>query len=158
MFILNKLLVYKSFGKSLKTNNTFLLNMAHYRKVTIIRIKKPQRKDINTELQWLGASLGLFSLRDKDKSCYRIFVELIKATKKGVGLSSDKIAYKSGLSRGTVIHHINKLIDAGLVVGERNKYILKRDALKGLINELEKDLNKTLVEIKQIANELDDKL
>jgi predicted transcriptional regulator len=132
--------------------------MVGYRKVTIIRIKKPQRKDINAELQWFGASLGLFNLRDKDRSCYRIFVELIKATKKGDGLSSDEIAYKSGLSRGTVIHHINKLIDSGLVVGERSRYLLKKEALKNLVNEIEHDLNKTLKEIKEIANDLDSKI
>lgn len=132
--------------------------MLSYRKVTIIRIKKPQRKDINTELQWFGASLGLFNMRDKDRSCYRIFVELIKATKKGDGLSSDEIAYKSGLSRGTVIHHINKLIDSGLVISERGKYLLKKEALRGLVNEIEEDLNKTLSEIKEIANDLDGRI
>ena len=48
-------------------------------KITIIRIRKPAQSNINKELQWLGSSLGLFGLRDKDKSCFRIFIELIKS-------------------------------------------------------------------------------
>jgi len=132
--------------------------MANYQKITIIRIKKPQRPDVNAELQWLGASLGLFNLRDKDKSCYRIFVELLRSAKKGEGRTSDELAYISGLSRGTIVHHLNKLMDSGIVISQRNQYSLKKDALNLLIHELEKDVNKTLDEMKAIARHLDEKI
>jgi len=132
--------------------------MTNYQKITIIRIKRPQRKDVNTELQWLGASLGLFNLRDKDRSCYRIFVELLRSAKKGEGRTSDELAYMYGLSRGTIVHHLNKLMDSGIVINQRNHYQLKRDALNSLIVELEKDVNKTLTEIKTIAKELDEQI
>ena len=132
--------------------------MVNYQKITIIRIKRPQRQDVNSELQWLGASLGLFNLRDKDKSCYRIFVELLRSAKKGEGRTSDELAYRSGLSRGTIVHHLNKLMDSGIVISQRNTYLLKKDALNSLINELEKDVNKTLTEIKAIAKDLDEKI
>ena len=71
----------------------------HSRKITIVKINRPAEKDINKELQWLGYSLGLFSIRDKDRSCYRIFLELLKAAKKGVPLSSDELAEKLNLQR-----------------------------------------------------------
>ena len=111
-----------------------------YPKITIIKIRRPARNEINEELQWIGASLGLFNLRDKDRSCFRIFVELLKSSKKGEGLSSDEIAFKSGLSRGTVIHHINKLIESGLVIVEERKYVLREAKLEPLIDEIEKDV------------------
>ncbi|MFW6449793.1 MAG: hypothetical protein ACOCZ6_01955 [Nanoarchaeota archaeon] len=61
--------------------------------ITIIRLKKPRSNEINEELQWLGASLGLFNLRDKDKSCFRIFIELIKNARiRDEPLTSDQIA------------------------------------------------------------------
>lgn len=132
--------------------------MTNYQKITIIRIKRPQRKDVNTELQWLGASLGLFNLRDKDRSCYRIFVELLRSAKKGEGRTSDELAYMYGLSRGTIVHHLNKLMDSGIVINQRNHYQLKKEALNSLIVELEKDVNKTLTEIKTIAKELDEQI
>lgn len=129
-----------------------------YQRITIIKIRKPLKRDINDELQWLGASLGLFNLRDKDKSCFRIFVELLKISKKGCGVSSDELAFRSGLSRGTVIHHINKLIDTGLVVTDGKKYILRENRLVPLIDELENDMKRTYNTLRDIAKDIDDKI
>ena len=130
----------------------------HYQKITIIKIRKPVRNEINEELQWLGASLGLFNLRDKDRSCFRIFVELLKSSKLGKGLSSDGIAFKSGLSRGTVIHHINKLIESGLVAVEERKYVLREAKLEPLIDEIEKDIVRSLDGLRSIAKDIDHKM
>ncbi len=115
-------------------------------------------RDVNQELQWLGSSLGLFSLRDKDKSCFRLFVELIKAAKQRQPISSDELAYRLGLSRGTIIHHMNRLIEAGLVVPEENRYILRVNTLRDLVDEIEKDLQRTCEELKKTAREIDEYL
>ena len=45
-----------------------------FTKITIVRINQEVPEQIDEELQWIGSSLGLFNLRDKDKSCYRIFI------------------------------------------------------------------------------------
>ena len=124
-------------------------------KITIIRSRKPQRRNLNEELQWFGSSLGLFNMRDKDKSCYRIFVELLKAAKARVPLSSDEIAIKSGLTRGTVIHHLKKLIEAGIDVQHRNRYMLRVDNLKDLVKELERDVQRACQELERVAEEID---
>ncbi|MFH1316643.1 MAG: winged helix-turn-helix domain-containing protein [Candidatus Woesearchaeota archaeon] len=96
-------------------------------KITIINIRKPQIHNINDKLKWFGNSLGLFNLRDKDKSCYRIFIELLKSSRKATPLSSDQLAERLNLSRGTVIHHLSKLMESGIVVHEGNKYLLRVD-------------------------------
>ena len=127
-------------------------------KITIINIRKPMQKDINQELQWLGSSLGLFNLRDKDKSCFRVFIELVKSAKRNIPLSSDELAYRLGLSRGTVIHHINRLIDSGIVVPAPRGYILRVNSLKELIDEVEKDLTRTCDDLKKMAEEIDKSL
>ena len=127
-------------------------------KITLIKIRRPSRVNINHELQWLGSSLGLFGLRDKDKSCFRIFIELIKSTKQGKGQSSDELASRLKLSRGTVVHHLHKLRDSGIVVYEEKGYMLRVNKLKNLINEIEKDMKRTLDDIKDIAEEIDKKL
>ncbi|MBI5072732.1 winged helix-turn-helix transcriptional regulator, partial [Candidatus Woesearchaeota archaeon] len=87
-------------------------------RITIIKIRRPVTQNLNEELQWFGTSLGLFNLRDKDKSCFRIFIELLKATKHNKSITSDELADHLALSRGTVIHHVNKLMETGLVVHE----------------------------------------
>jgi len=121
-------------------------------------MRKPVQKNVNQELQWLGSSLGLFNLRDKDKSCFRVFIEMLKSAKKGIPLSSDELAYMLCLSRGTVIHHINKLIDSGIVVPAHKGYILRVDNLKELIGEVEKDLSRTCDELKKMAEDIDKSL
>ncbi|MBU89987.1 hypothetical protein CMO94_00475 [Candidatus Woesearchaeota archaeon] len=132
--------------------------MRYVHKITITNIRKPVQKNVNQELQWLGSSLGLFNLRDKDKSCFRVFIELVKTAKKGIPLSSDELAYRLDLSRGTVVHHINKLIESGIVVQANKGYILRVDNLRALIDEVEKDLRRTCDDLRSMAKEIDESL
>jgi predicted transcriptional regulator len=127
-------------------------------RITIIKISKPVEKTVNRELQWLAISLGLFNLRDKDKSLFRIFIELIKSAKTQRPLSSDEIAFKLNLSRGTVIHHINKLMESGFVIHHKKRYMMRVSSLKELIEEMEKDIKRTCENLKDIAEEIDEKL
>ena len=129
-----------------------------HQRITIVRHSKPLKKNINEDLQWFGSSLGLFNLRDRNSSCFRIFIELVKSSRKKKLLSSDELAYKTGLSRGTIIHHLNKLIGSGIVVNEKNKYILRVDNLKVLVDEIEKDINRTCSDLKDIAKNIDEEL
>ncbi len=130
----------------------------HSKKITIIRTSKPAEKDINKELQWLGVSLGLFNLRDKDKSCFRIFIELLKAAKSRNPITSDELAAKLGITRGTIVHHLNKLMDSGIVVPQRKGYMLRVENLSELIGELERDVNRICEDLKIIAADIDKKM
>lgn len=132
--------------------------MRYIHRITIMNIRKPVVKNVNQELQWLGSSLGLFNLRDKDKSCFRVFIELIKSAKKGIPLSSDELAYRLDLSRGTVVHHIHKLLESGIVVQAPRGYILRVDSLRELIDEVEKDLRRTCDDLRTMAEEIDENL
>jgi len=128
-----------------------------FKRITIIRTNIPQDSPINEQIQLFGGSLGLFNLRDKDKSCYRIFITLLKNLKKE-GLSSDELAAKTGLTRGTVVHHLNKLMDAGLVLNYRKTYVLNVDDITSLVERIKKDINKTLNELEDVAKDLDKRL
>lgn len=116
------------------------------------------RGSINEDIKWLCSSLGLFTLRDKDSSCYRIFIELLKGSRAHHALSSDDIANMLGLSRGTVVHHINRLMDSGLVVSEKSRYLLRMDNLEVLVDELEHDLERAFEDIKAAAKRIDRQL
>jgi predicted transcriptional regulator len=129
-----------------------------FRKLTIIQAPPPRTGDVNEQLQWLGGSLGLFSQRDKDKSCYRIFVTLLKSAKAKRELSSDELAQLTGLTRGTVVHHLNNLMAAGLVETFKSKYVLRVDTLEQLIAKLDDDVRETLRELREVAGQLDDQL
>jgi len=127
------------------------------RKITIITERKIFR-NINEELQWFANSLGLFNLRDKDKSCFRIFLELLKASKLNLGLKSEDLAKKLKLSRATVVHHLDKLMKAGIVINEKNYYVLRTNSLEELVDEIRNDVENCFKTLREVAKEIDEKL
>lgn len=129
-----------------------------FTRVTVVRIKKPIKKDVNEDLQWLGSSLGLFKLRDRNSSCFRVFIELLKNARQHKSVSSDELAFKTHLSRGTVVHHLHNLIAAGLVIPENSQYILRETNLEKIVDKIKRDINSIFDEIKSMAEELDDEL
>jgi len=128
------------------------------KKITVVRVRKSYGDNINEELRWLGNSLGLFGLRDRDSSCFRIFITLLKRTKQNKTVSSDEIAERLRLSRGTVVHHLTKLMDSGMVIRESKGYILRENNLKGIIGDMKRDMEVMFEELKEAAEEIDERL
>ena len=62
------------------------------------------------------------------------------------------------LSRGTVIHHLHKLLDSGIVVPASKGYILRVNNLQELVDEVEKDTIRTISDLKKMAREIDEGL
>jgi len=115
------------------------------------------RNNVNEELRWLGNSLGLFGLRDKDSSCFRVFITLLKGAR-SEPLSSDEIAERLALTRGTVIHHLTKLMNSGIVIRERRGYLLKENNLEGVIKDMKKDVESMFEKLNEVAKEIDEGL
>lgn len=135
-----------------------MFRMVRRQRITIVYQKTPPLHTLNEELQWFGSSIGLFNLRDKDKSSFRIFIELLKAGKTGKALSSDELAFHLGLTRATVVHHLNKMMEAGLVVASENRYSLRSGSLPGLLDELEADYARAIKELRKTADKIEGEL
>lgn len=129
-----------------------------HQKITIIRYRKPPSQNVNQELQYFGNALGLFSLRDKERSCFRLFITLLKGAKVRHAFTSDELALQLGLSRGTVVHHLNKLMEAGIVTHHQNRYILRVETLSQLVEEIRKDMQRSLDDLQDVAKEIDSAL
>ena len=109
---------------------------------------------LNTIAIILAVFIGfLLSLKIKTRKKEEKNVDELSILQKA--LSSDEIAYRSNLSRGTVVHHLNRLIESGLVVNHDNRYILRVDNLEELIEEIKKNVLKTLEDLRIIAEDLD---
>ena len=128
--------------------------ITRFQRITIVRIRSPD-KALNPEIQWLSESLGLFSERDKDRSCFRLFLAILQSKKPR---SSDELAYKLNLSRATVIHHLSKLIATGLVVIEEDKYVLRAKNLEQTLKKMKLDVLSAYEEMEDMAKEIDKKL
>ncbi|MBS3143886.1 ArsR family transcriptional regulator [Candidatus Woesearchaeota archaeon] len=123
--------------------------------ITIKKIKKPKSANINENIQFLAESLGLFNKRDKEKSCYRVFLELVKNKS---GLTAEEITLTTNLTRPTIIHHLKNLLESNLIVKEKSRYKIKKESLNSMISSLEDELDSTLNELKEIAKDIDSEL
>jgi predicted transcriptional regulator len=128
------------------------------KRITLLRIRRVDNKNVNRDLQWIGNSLGLFGQRDKDSSCFRVFITLVKRAKETSPISSDEIAGKLDLTRGTVVHHLNKLMGSGIVVREKEGYILRESNLRRLIKDLQNDVKSILSDLEDVAKAVDERL
>lgn len=127
-------------------------------RVTLINVTPPESSDINSELQWIGATLGLFNQRDKDSSCFRVFIQLVHSATHRIPLTSDEIANRTQLTRGTVVHHLNKLRDAGLVVPATHGYMLSSESIQESLSQIESDISRILELMRAVASDVDKKL
>ncbi len=128
------------------------------KKIVLVKIRRGTTEDVNRELQWLGNSLGLFNLRDRDSSCFRVFITLVRKANDNKALTSDEIAEKLHLTRGTVVHHLSKLMDSGIVVREREGYLLRERYLSAVIKDIQRDMEAMFSELNEVAEEIDERL
>ncbi len=119
---------------------------------------RKEKEELNYNIKWLCESIGLFPVRDYDSSMYRLFLELLKDAKKNESSTSDELAYKLNLTRGTIIHHLNKFIAFGIVDKKDNKYFLKEKDLKSIIKYFKKESEKLFLELEKIAEKIDKQL
>ena len=60
------------------------------------------------------------------------------------------------MSRGAVIHQLNRLAAAGLIQKEGRGYLLREGSVYRTIKEVERDVKRLFEDLEQIALEIDD--
>ena len=78
-------------------------------KITIRKVILPENDNLDEKLAWICSSLGFFEKIDKGKTAAVIFKEIYLAGMIGQVLTSTTIAQRIGMSRGSVINHLNNL-------------------------------------------------
>jgi len=123
---------------------------------TIMDLRMPPSADLHEDVEWICRCFGFLEPKDKKKTAARIFKNLLEVMKKGKGLSSDELAESIGLTRGTMVHHLNKLIQSGLIVRREGLYELRGMSLQRTVQEIKRDVNRIFENIEKIAQAIDE--
>jgi hypothetical protein len=123
---------------------------------TVKRLREPVESRFDKDIEWICSSLGFMSSRDQERTAFRILKALIESAKDGLGMTSEELTGLVEPTIGSVHYHLRKLIRAGLVVKLGSAYELRMNSLRKTIDEIERDILRTLGDIKRIAEDVDD--
>lgn len=133
--------------------------MESKRKILLHDLHPPAKADKADDIEWLCRSLGLFTKKDADKSAYRVFKILIKSSVKGKPKTSTEIANELNLARGTVLFHMKKFSNSGLVSrAPGRKYVLRESCLEDTIEDMMRDSERIFERVRRVAAEIDKEL
>jgi len=124
-------------------------------RITIRRVEQPFSSEFDEEFNFICRSLGFFEEIDKDKTASAIFREIVKNYEKGTLLSSTDLAKKVSMSRGSVINHLNNLINAGLVIKHGRFYIPRSKSVLRTLREVEEDIERIFRRMEETARRID---
>jgi predicted transcriptional regulator len=124
-------------------------------KLCLRKTELKENMDFNEKIAWICSSFAFFEEIDKNKLATRIFREIFLAGTMNQVLTSTSIAQRIGMSRGSVINHLNNLLDAGLIEKGGKYYFVRAKTMKMIVEEVEDDTKHIFSRIKKIAEEID---
>jgi len=127
-------------------------------KLTLRNVALPEKEDFDEEIAWICSSLGFFEKIDKGKTAALIFKEIYLAGMLGRVLTSTTIAQKLGMSRGSVINHLNNLLKSGIIEKGGKYYFTRHKTMQGIITEIEDDAIHLFSRMKKVAKEIDSQI
>ena len=118
-------------------------------------IEKPDQNDAEGIIRWYCDVFGLSSQEAENPVEEQILKSFVEAARDGKGLSSSELDLETKLARSTVIYHLNRFRDAGLVVKRGRKYYLRAGGMEKVIQEIGYDLERELRGLIDSAKRLD---
>lgn len=123
-------------------------------RIEIRFVERPDLDDPDDIIRWFCRVLGLAS-REGDSVEEQIFKSFAEAAYLNKGLASSELKLESDITRSTVIYHLNRFIDAGLLVKRGRRYFLRASGLSKAIEELEYDIDREMRRMFDAAKEYD---
>ncbi len=131
---------------------------ATLKQFTVNKLREPTEKQVDQDIEWICNSLGFVTPRDQDKTAFKIIKALVKSAKQEKGMSSEELSKIVEPTIGSVIYHLKKLMKSGLVVKLESGYELRMNSLLSTLDEVQKEVNMTLEDIKKVAKDIDDQV
>ncbi len=125
------------------------------KKIVIKAVEKPVYKEPDDMIKWFCEALGLSSGDQKGGIEVELLKRFLVAAANNTGISSSEVKLPSNVARTTIIYHINRFIESGLVVKRGRKYYLRAQELSTSIEEIEYDIEREMRRMLDTAREFD---
>ncbi len=123
--------------------------------IVIRFIEKPDQNDAEGIIRWFCDVFGLTSQEEENPVEEQILKSFIEAARDGKGLSSGELDLETKLARSTIIYHLNRFRDAGLLVKKGRKYYLRASEMEKVVQEIGYDLERELRGLIDASKRLD---
>jgi predicted DNA-binding transcriptional regulator len=123
-------------------------------RIEIRFVEMPDPRDPESIIRWFCRVFGL-ATEEGDSIEEQIFRNFVEAAYTNRGLSSSELKLDTELSRSTVIYHLNRFIESGLLVKHGRRYSLRASELSKAIEEIEYDINREMSRMLNTAREYD---
>ncbi len=120
--------------------------------ITIVQRERPYSDDLEENIMWLLASLGV-SEAMLDKYA-RMLIQI--ATREASSASG--LAEELGNPRTSLAYHMNKLVDMGMLTREGRRYRLRAATFLRSVEEIERDVLRMFEDLKKVARVIDEQL
>ncbi|MFI5412300.1 MAG: hypothetical protein ACHQX1_00215 [Candidatus Micrarchaeales archaeon] len=124
-------------------------------KIVIRDVERPDSKKPDAMIRWF---LAVFDLGDGNEANgieAQILGELVRASYKGEGISSAELKLEPPVARSTVIYHLNRLLELGILVKRGRKYFLRATDMSKVMEEIEYDIEREMQRMIDMAREFD---
>lgn len=124
-------------------------------RIVIRFVERPDMDDTRKMIRWFCEVFGLASESANFGVEEQILRRFAEAAYRNEGLSSSELDLDTDLARSTIIYHLNRFIDAGLLVKRGRKYYFRASEMSKAIQEIEYDINRELMRMLDAAREFD---
>lgn len=124
-------------------------------RIVIRFVERPDFNKPEQMLQWFCDVFGLSSGGGPNSIEEQILKNFIQAAYHNEGLASSELHLDTELARSSVIYHLNRFIDAGLLVKRGRKYYLRASEMSKAIEEIEYDINREMQRMHDAARAFD---
>jgi predicted transcriptional regulator len=122
-------------------------------RIVIRFVERPDSDDPEEIIRWFCAVFGFSG--DENGVERTIFRHFAEAAYKHEGFTSSELTDDIDMARSTVIYHLNRFIEAGLLVKRGRTYYLRASELSKTIEEIEYDIEREMRRMLDTAREFD---
>lgn len=124
-------------------------------KISIRSVERPRGNNLQEIIRWFCMEFGFSNGLDNEDVAEQLLEQLAEAACEKRGLTSSELKVNKKKARSTIIYHLNRFIEAGLVVKIGRQYYLRATQLSRAVEEVKYDIDREMMKMVDTAKDFD---